>query len=261
MLFNVKLSLAAAAKCLLIGVLVVAGQVQAATLTVTGSLWPPYLDGDLPEGGLAAEIVRTAFTTAGYEIEVKVENWPRAYQGTALGVYDVVAAVWETAEREDDLVFSEAYLLNDIVLVAHKGGRVQFRGDPSTLKGFRVGVVRDYAYEPVFDAAEFERVVSDHLIQSLLLLRQGRVDVIVGDEWSIIHQVARFMPDDVAYLERLPTPVTRRALRIGVSREHAQAEQIVADFNRALAELRADGTYKAIVRRHTEAMPALPRKR
>ncbi len=233
----------------------------AGTLQVTGSLWSPYMDNDLPEGGLAADLVRTALTRAGYEIEPSIETWTRAYRGTEVGVYDVVAAIWESPEREEALLFSEPYLLNDIVLLARRGVLVEF-DTLSDLTGLRIGVVREYAYDEDFDHHPgLRKVVNDHLIQNLLLLRQGRLDVVVADKWALLHQISTFMPDDIGGFYLLPKPLARRALRLGVSRQNPDAEKIVAAFNAAITAMRADGTYEAIVGKHTKGIAVLPSQR
>ena len=103
------------------------GATAADVLQVTGSLWPPYMDSEQPEGGLAADLVRTALERAGYQIEPNIETWSRAYQGTAVGVYDVVAAIWQNEARSEELLFSDAYLLNDLVFMARRGVAVEYR--------------------------------------------------------------------------------------------------------------------------------------
>jgi polar amino acid transport system substrate-binding protein len=240
----------------------VAGVTTAAeVLNVTGSRWSPYLDADLPEGGLAADIVRTALTRAGYEIRPNIEPWERAYQGTAVGVYDVVAAIWQSPEREQELLFSEPYLLNDVIFIGRRGKLIDYE-TLSDLAGLRIGVVRGYAYEPRFDShPDLIRVANGHLVQNLLLLRQGKLDLVVGDKWSILHEISEFLPGDVDRFTLLARPLARRALRLGVSRENPRAAEIVADFDGAIAAMREDGTFDAIVRRHTEGIARLPGSR
>ncbi len=234
---------------------------SAELLRVTGSLWSPYLDDELPNGGLAADLVRTALTRAGYEVEASAEPWSRAYEGAAIGVYDVVAAIWQNEERGEDLIFSNPYLLNDIIFMSRQGvlGSYRTLGD---LGGYRIGVVKDYAYDDAFDThPDLYRIANNHLIQNLLLLRQGRLDVVVGDKWSILHQISQFMPDDIGYFVALPKPLARRAVRLGVSRQNPHAQEIVAAFDAAIAEMQKDGTYDEIVTRHTSGIAKLPQQR
>ncbi len=233
----------------------------AEVLNVTGSLWTPYLDQDLPNGGLAADLVRTALLEADYQVEATVETWPRAYRGTAVGVYDVVAAIWHSADRDQDLVFSDAYLLNDIVLLARRGIGLEFE-NLDDLTGYRIGVVDEYAYDEAFDThANLTRVTNNHLVQNLLLLQRGEIDAVVGDKWSILFEISRVMPDALGDFEFLPKPIARRALRIGVSRQNNNAAEIASAFDRAISAMREDGRYDTIVARHTQGLALLPAKR
>ena len=59
----------------------------------------------------------------------------------------------------------------------------------------------------------------------------------------------------------LSRPLQRRALRLGVSRFNEDAETIIANFNQAIEEMKEDGSYDEIIRRHTEGMAILPRVR
>lgn len=245
----------------LVCLLALTGAAQAEVLKVTGSLWSPYLDPELENNGLAADLVKNALTRAGYEVEADVDTWTRAYEGTAVGVYDVVAAIWQSEERGEDLLFSGAYLLNDIVFMARRGVLVEYE-NLSDLAGFRIGVVREYGYDDAFDYHPgLARVVNDHLIQNLLLLRQGRIDIVVGDKWAILHQVSQFIPDDANQFRMLPKPLARRALRLGVSRKNPDAQKIIAAFDAAIQEMQADGSYAEIVKRHTAAIALLPKTR
>jgi polar amino acid transport system substrate-binding protein len=194
-------------------------------------------------------------------VNANVEPWTRAYEGAAIGVYDVIPAIWQSEERGEDLIFSNPYLLNDVIFMARQGVLVEYR-TLSDLSGYRIGVVRDYAYDEDFDNdPDLHRVANSHLIQNLLLLRQDRLDIVVGDKWAILHQIAKFMPEDLPYFRALSKPLARRALRLGVSRMNPDAEEIIAGFDAAIAGMQADGTYDEIVRRHTAGLAKLPERR
>ena len=188
------------------------------------------------------------------QLATKIDTWPRAYEGTASGVYDVVISVWQTPEREKELVFSEPYLLNDIVLMSKKGRSLPFEG-LDDLVGFTIGVENEFAYGGGFDErADIRKVVNNSLIQNLLLLRQGKIDLVIGDRWSIYYELTTFMPDAVSQFEMLPNALIRRALSMGVSREHPQHAAIVADFNREIAAMNSDGAYRKILDKHTGSL-------
>ena len=227
-------------------------------LRATGAVWAPYVDTSLENGGLASDLVRTALGRAGYSIDAKVETWPRASQGVSLGVYDMVVAMFRSEARAQDLAFSEPYLLNDVVLVARRGSGFEYRG-PASLERATIGVVKDYVYDAGFDGYPgYRRVVNNHLIQNLLLLRQGRVQLVVGDKWAILYELSRFMPGAVNEFEFVTQPVATRGLRLAVSRQNAGHAEIITHFDREIAAMRADGSYAAIVKRHTDGFVELP---
>jgi hypothetical protein len=66
------------------------------------------------------------------------------------------------------------------------------------------------------------------------------------------------MPADVDRFILLAKPLARRALRLGVSRHNPSAAQIITDFDDAIAAMREDGSFRAIVRKHTEGIAVLP---
>ncbi|MDA1074225.1 MAG: transporter substrate-binding domain-containing protein [Proteobacteria bacterium] len=231
-----------------------------ATLSVTGSIWSPYIDQTLPNNGLAAELVSTALKRAGYSIKPTVEPWSRAYQGASIGIYDVLAAVWRTDQRAELLEFSEPYLFNDIIIIARAGIGARFT-KLDDLTGFRIGVVEGYAYGGGFD--EFNgavRVSNHHLIQNLLLLDQGKIDMVIGDSWSIQHAITVYLPDAPKNWTLMPKLVTRRALHVGVSKANKNAAEIIKAINASFVQMRQDESYLEIVTRHTGDYVMLPVK-
>jgi len=54
----------------------------------------------------------------------------------------------------------------------------------------------------------------------------------------------------MAKLEILEKPLAVRGVNIGVSRKNPDHEKIVADFNKAIATMKQDGTYARILQKH-----------
>ncbi|MEJ2130465.1 MAG: transporter substrate-binding domain-containing protein, partial [Gammaproteobacteria bacterium] len=206
------------------------------TLRMTGSRWSPYIDESRPHNGLAAELVVTGLRRAGYALDPHLEAWPRALRGVEVGQYDVVAAIWRTPERDAELVFSEPYLMNDIVFLCRRGKVFPFES-LENLAGKRIGVLTDYAYGGGFDDdPRIDKVVNNTLAQNLQLLRDGKLDLVVGDQWSIFYEITQFMPEALPEFDVLGRPLIRRGLRMGVWRQTPDHDQIVADFNAAMLE-------------------------
>ena len=96
-------------------------QISAApALNIVSSQWPPYVDSTLPEQGLAVALVNKALQRKGYTSTLHIDNWQRALEGVQIGVFDATCAIWKTAEREQDLLFSQPYLRNKISFIKKK---------------------------------------------------------------------------------------------------------------------------------------------
>lgn len=239
--------------------MLVAGAAQSAeVLRVVASPWPPYSDQGLPKKGLSMELVRAALIRAGYKPEIYLESWPRTLEGAEIGVYDVIAAAWYSKEREAKFDFSEPYLNNRVRLLKHDESGFKF-DSLDDLAGLRVGVVRDFAYGEKFDnATNFTKVYQNHVIQNLLKLVNRQVDLVIGDELTIRHQIREYMPQEEAHLEFLPKAILVKGLHIAVSRKRADHAEIVAGFNEAIKIMKADGSYQLILDKHLKSLTEAP---
>lgn len=227
--------------------------VQAGDLNVVHSgKWPPYADASLPGQGLAVEIVTTALKRAGYTTFIRIDSLDRILEGGALGVYDVFATPWYSDSRNQYLDYSQPYLESRIRFIKRKGTDFDFHSIMD-LKGVMVGTVQDYAYDKDFNGShDIVRIPERNLVQNLLKLTQGRIDLTLDDERVLRYEINRYMPnsmDDIVFLDK---PLAVRGIHIGVSRENPEHAKIVAAFNKAIAEMKQDGSFDAIVARHNE---------
>ena len=132
-------------------------------------------------------------------------------------------------------MYSEPYLRSELIILKRREDQNDY-SDLSDLAGGRLGVRVDYAYGLDFDSVPNLKLVKEnHLIQNLLNLLNGKVDFVIGDQRTIAQQLHEFSADKIG--------------QFAVSRSLPQHEKIIADFNRALAQAREDGTQGAIVKK------------
>lgn len=216
-------------------------------LKIAGSVWPPYIIDQGAEKGAATALVSEILKRAGYQTEISIETWPRTLEGTGAGIYDVIIAAWYTKEREAHFQFTDPYFVNTIQFVKRKGAPINFRSYQD-LKGLVIGVVNGYAYGEEFDKAQgLLKLPSNHLIQNLLKLQHGRIDLTLGDKWVVRHELTEYFPTAIKDYEFLGKPVATRTLHAAVSRTHPQHDKIIKDFNNALKAMKADGSYEKII--------------
>ena len=213
---------------------------------------PPYADQKLPEQGLALELVRHIYARTDYTPEITIGNWSRAVEGAQLGVYDALAAVWYSEERNKALLFSEPYLRSELIILKRRSDQNDY-GELADLAGRRLGVRVDYAYGVDFAAIpDLTLVKENHMIQNLLNLLNGSVDFVIGDQRTITLQLHEYLGDKITQFAVTNVKLPQVARHVAVSRSLPGHEKMIAEFNRALAETRKDGSLEKIIRKWDE---------
>lgn len=208
---------------------------------------PPYADRNLPEQGLALELVKHVFARTDYRPEIAIESWSRAVEGARLGVYDGLAAAWYSQERNRDLLFSEPYLHSELIILKLRSNRRQYR-ELKDLSGGRLGVRTDYAYGVDFESVpNLTLLEENHLIQNLLKLLNGSLDFVIGDQRTIFMQLHEYLGDRITSFEVVAIDLPGVDRHVAASRSLPEHEQLIAEFNRALAAARKDGSLQAII--------------
>lgn len=220
---------------------------QVKDLRVTASPWSPYVSRDLPGHGLAVSVATAALQRAGYSSSFSLLQWPRDLEGTRLGEYDMITSVWFTEERARDLVFSDPIFENRIKLMVRNDSDIKI-SNPEALKGYRVGLVEDYAYtQGAYVNLPIEIVKSATVEENLQRLLSGDIDIAVTDEQVALYTLNNKIPGGIRRIRFARDALTTRQLKIAVSRKRADAERIVSDFNAALQQMKEDGAYLDIL--------------
>jgi polar amino acid transport system substrate-binding protein len=208
---------------------------------------PPYADRSLEEQGLALELVKHIFKRTDYKPEFIFLSWSRAMEGVSLGLYDALGAAWYSESRSTEFLYSDPYLSSDLVLVKLRSSPADYF-ELSHLAGKRLGVRRDYAYGVDFESVtDLQLVVENHVIQNLLSLLNGSVDLVIGDQRTLALQMQEYLGKDVHKFEVVDIDLPVRKRHIAATRAIANEDKMIAAFNRALAEVRKDGSHAAIV--------------
>jgi len=219
------------------------------TVRLIGNVSPPYIDKQLPEQGLALELVNHVFKRAGYSTEIKIDTWPRAMEGVELGIFDALASAWYTEERAKTFLFSDPYLSSKLVLVKSRSDQGDYF-ELAHLAGKRLGIRVDYAYGVDLDSVPNLKLVEEnHLIQNLLNLLNGSVDFVIGDQRTLALQLHKYLDHQVHKFEVVDINLPVRKRHVAASRAIAGEDKMIAAFNAALAETLKDGSHAAIVQK------------
>lgn len=232
--------------CLIVSLLLPAAA-RPAPLRLVGDLWPPYVDASLPGSGVATSVVTAALTRAGYPCEFQQVPWARAVQGLGDGRYDVLVTVWYNDDRTRIGEHSEGYLANRILFWRQRGAAVDFDGNLDGLAEYPIAVARGYAYSPAFTRnSNLLKIPVKNFAMATEMLAAGRVALAVEDERVGRYVLERQPAPIQSQVEPLPTPLAEADLRILVSLKTPDHGKIIKGFNRAIAEMRADGSLKAL---------------
>lgn len=159
------------------------------------------------------------------------------------GDLDGCAAIWRSAEREEYLLYSRAYLENRLVLVGREGSDLSATSF-AALAGRRIGVVGSYDYGDAVEGARepvFVPGASDG--ENIRRLLAGEIDVALVDDLVLHHLFARNGEKAARLLEIGRTPLVRRSLHFAVRRARPDAAEIVARFDERIGEMLADGSF------------------
>ena len=233
--------------CLLVSLLLADGS-WAAPLRLVGDLWPPYVDASLPAGGLATAVVTAALERAGYPCEFHQMPWARAVQGIGDGRYDVLVTLWYNDDRNRIGEHSAGYLANRILFWRKRGAAIDFDGNLNGLLKYPIAVARGYAYSPAFTRnTELQKVPVKNFAMATEMLAAGRVGLAVEDERVGRYVLERQPAAIQSQVEALGRPLSQTDLRILVSLKTPDHGKIIKGFNQAIAQMRADGSLKALV--------------
>jgi polar amino acid transport system substrate-binding protein len=217
-------------------------------LTLVATEFPPYTATDVSEQGLVSAIARAAFKKAGYDTTLVIKPWARALAEVERGEFDAILAVWYQPQRAEVLAFSDALWTNEIGFYGRRSRSI----DVSTLaalKPYTIGVVKDYANPPAFDAANLKTEPSVDDLTGMRKLLAGRVDLVLVDKTLGQYLLGTKLRAEGDKLEWRDPAVASVPLYIALSKKVPGYQERVAAFNQGLAALHRSGEYERIVRR------------
>lgn len=189
--------------------------------------------------GFDVEIGQAVADKLGVKAEFVEGKWDGLIAGLDANRYDaVINQVGITEARKQKYDFSDPYIVSKAVLIVKDGNEeIKSFGD---LKGKTSAQSLSSNFGKIAEAAGAELVGTDGFDQSIQLVLTGRADATINDSLSFL-DFKKQKPD---------APV-----KIAAEKEEADASgiivrkgdpELVAAINKALADIKADGTYQKI---------------
>jgi polar amino acid transport system substrate-binding protein len=217
-------------------------------ITAAADPYPPFVDPAQPKQGISLQVIRAAYATQGYEVEMHFIPWARALDGVKNGEYDILPNTWLTQERAAFLLYSDPYMKNEIKFIKRKGDPFEYKGIAS-LSGKSVGIVRGYGYGDEFlKATSFTRPEVVEVMQNIKKLVQGRIDLTLEDEIVARSLIKHSAPEMLQQVEFTQNALSTQPLYVTSGLKNPRHKAIVEAFNKGLAAIKANGTYDKILR-------------
>lgn len=212
--------------------------------------WEPYIGEHLEGYGFGAEILRTAFHKAGYEVTFSFMPWVRTLKDVEIGKYDAVCFAYHSVERSKKYIFTKSFAQSVLGFGKLRDSYIPFE-TLQDLVPYRIGVVRGFVNTPEFDTMKIlKKEEAKNELLNLKKLIYRRVDLIVIDEFVMLNLIKKHYPGKTNVVEFLDPPLITQPLHLMFSKKIEDSPIKVHAFNQAIAEMQKDGTIKIIMKNY-----------
>lgn len=217
--------------------------------------YPPFME--MVNGqpsGIIVDVVVEAFRRTGTPVKITLFPLGRNFMMVDSGEVDGMFTVKKTPERLATYVFSREPLLSqEYVFFVVKDSKLTFSGKLEELGGQLIGVVRDTSYGPVFDTAvrdgTLKRLDSTLTHESnFRKLLHHHVDAVVSSKVVGLSILKRIDASEQAKIIGPVLETTQSYVMFG----RQVSPTIVQSFDRAIANMRSDGTFDRIIDKYTK---------
>ncbi|WP_332776324.1 basic amino acid ABC transporter substrate-binding protein [Polaromonas sp.] len=205
--------------------------------------------------GFDIDVVKALAQKAGIEVKFVNTPWEGIFNALNQGDRDLlVSAVTITDERKQSMDFSNPYFDAQQLMAVKSNSKIAKFAD---LKKLKVGVQNGTTGDEVVtklqgkDSANIKRFESTPL--ALKELEAGGVDAVVADNGVVIH----YVNNNVGAKFKTISDASFVAEQYGIPVKKGNAE-LLAKINKALADIKADGTYDKIYASYFGAAPGAP---
>lgn len=224
------------------------------TITMaTNAEFPPYEymeDGKVV--GIDAEIAQAIATKIGKELKIENVDFDSLIPGVQTGKYDfVMAGMTVTDERKEQVDFSQTYATGVQVIIVKEGSPITtaddlFKDGANNKIGVQLATTGDlYCTWDIEDEGLGTVERYNKGADAVMALTSGKVDCVVID-----NEPAKVFVENNPGLKILDTEYITEDYAAAVSKENPE---LLAEIDKALGELIADGTVANIIEKYIPA--------
>ncbi len=216
----------------------------------TEGAYPPFnfVDAEGKLQGFDVDIANALCAKMAAECEIVAQDWDGIIPGLLANKYDaIVASMSITEERKQKVDFTNKYQLTPAKFVRKKGSGLEI--DKAALAGKKIGVQRATIHENFLrdNFGDVVEVVSyDTQENANLDMTAGRLDLLLADSAALDEGFLKTdAGKDFEFVGPDFTDPKWFGEGAGIALRKGE-DKLREGFNKAIADIRADGTYKAI---------------
>jgi polar amino acid transport system substrate-binding protein len=214
------------------------------------AVYPPYNYQSEGIKGLNIDIIKAAFSAVGYQLNVKILPFSRAFQYAKQGAVDGIT-LWYSKDRAQWFEFSTSLTRSQLILLKPNALQVNYQS-LNDLIPFTIGTVRNYAYPESFSdhlGIKKDQVLTDE--QNINKLILGRIDIALIDKRMAKFILRKNHPEQ-QYSFNSAGILKNEKYYLAVSKNSNNYKQKLADFNLGLAKIKANGVLEKITSEYDE---------
>lgn len=224
------------------------------TVGIMGTYAPyNYLNENKEYDGFDVDIAKELAERLGVEAEFVAQDFSGLIPGLQKGKFDIlVSQVTITNERQKQIDFTEPYITNQVkVIVKESNTDIQSKED---FKGKKIGVglgTNDETYlrtELMPEVGDFTINTYDDVITTLKDLDSGRIDATINNVYALKPVVEQ----NGYAIKAVGEPIKSDKAAVAVKKGNTE---LVEALNKALEEMKQDGTYEEIFMKWFEEAP------
>jgi polar amino acid transport system substrate-binding protein len=223
-------------------------ETETSLVIVTGEI-PPAVSEDPSQSFLTA-VFHAVEQEMGVSFVFKFLPWKRCELAVeTLDAWGAIPYV-RTQGREKKFYFSDRLFKNTSKLFGYSTDdtmrNLSFE-DLSELKHYRIGGVRGYWYEQVFQEAGIKLELVSEEKQNIIKLQGTRIDFTPVDESAGWYMINKMFPQKKDAFYTLTKPLRENEIFLMTSKQYPETQQLLNRFNIAMKEIKENGTFQQLM--------------
>lgn len=214
--------------------------------------YPPYFINNQSEPGWLHEVIIAALKSQKHQATIEYTHWARALKLAKRHKRVAVLGAFYTEQRAREFSYSQPLAKAHTVLFKQAGKDITFTGSLYSLKPYTISKGEDYVVSDEFEQhAELTITTTDSLIESLLLLKHGRVDLVAGTKEVALYWLdksERLQQAKQTELEIITPYLATQYLHVITKKDHPHAELLQQSLYLGVQSLKNSGKLDEILK-------------